>query len=564
MKTYFKHLLLFLCLYFAHLEGKCQAPINVNLVYDSISVCKENGFEATFIGTDTTRITIHYSLDFNGNLINSCDDNSGANHQQVVLIVDSSSVTYSNVIHDTINGTWTATFPFSGIDTCRLYYKILIDCSVIPDTSTATLELEQVWIDSLTSDTLSLNNNPILSLPVYKPFILAIIPAGFKSAYLETIPLQFLYKNTGNTEADIIFNFLPDTNEYCHQLPQDSLTYQIGLSGSRVSFIAQDDLPVLLNPGDTLIITQFVLDTSCVICDTTTCDCNRQVKMNWKCNNILANSGVFCDTCVRFIESNYRIISADSTKLVSRRNLPTGVNFYDNTCMNDTNGVQWEYVVRHESGEALDSVIIDLSFNKFENYNQLTLIPNSSVNYSVYCQQCTITEFSESRDSVLCTSLVPDAVKFKKYIVRKFMENDSIVFRFITMNCAEYDTALINTFKSFNQWRFGASGRSICGNVYGDKDPVNLSLYGADAEKDLDQKIVHFPDITDMSIPSGQTFGDSSLFNIECKGIGTSVFDLQLFGYNTQQLDAFNGWLSAKIHCEQGLRVSEPDQDVYF
>jgi hypothetical protein len=60
MKTYFKHLLLFLCLYFAHLEGKCQAPINVNLVYDSISVCKENGFEATFIGTDTTRITIHY------------------------------------------------------------------------------------------------------------------------------------------------------------------------------------------------------------------------------------------------------------------------------------------------------------------------------------------------------------------------------------------------------------------------------------------------------------------------------------------------------------------------
>jgi hypothetical protein len=360
MKTLFKHLLVFVCLLFLQTEGKCQSGINVNLVYDSISVCKENGFEATFIGTDTTRITIHYSLDFNGNLINSCDDNSGANHQQVVLIVDSSSFAYSNVIHDTINGTWTATFPFSGNDTCRLYYKILIDCSVIPDTSTATLELEQVWIDSLTSDTLSLNNNPILSLPVYKPYILAIIPAGFKAAYLETIPLQFLYKNTGNTEADIIFNFLPDTNEYCHQLPQDSLTYQIGLSGIRVPFIAQNDLTVLLDPGDTLIITQFVLNTSCVICDTTTCDCNRQVKMNWKCNNVLANSGVFCDTCVNFIESNYRIISADSTKLVSRRNLPSDVNFYDNTCLNDTNGVQWEYVVLNEKGETLDSVIIDI------------------------------------------------------------------------------------------------------------------------------------------------------------------------------------------------------------
>jgi hypothetical protein len=401
-------------------------------------------------------------------------------------------------------------------------------------------------------------------LPVYKPFLLDISPTGFKAAYLETIPLRFLYKNTGNAEADIIVNFLPDTNEYCHQLPQDSLTYQIGLQGARISFIAQSDLFVFLDPGDTLIITQFVLNTSCVICDTTTCDCDRQVKMNWKCNNVLANSGVFCDTCVNFIESNYGIISADSTKLVSRRNLPTGVNFYDNTCMNDTNGVQWEYVVRHEGGETLDSVIIDLSYNKFENFNQLTLIPNSSVNHSVYCQQCTITEFSESRDSVLCTSLVPDAVKFKKYIVRKFMENDSIVFRFKTMNCAEHDATLINTFKSFNQWRFRASGRSICGNFYGDKDPINLSLYGAGNEKDLDQKIVHFPNVTDMNIPSGQTFGDSSLFNIECKGIGTSVFDLQLFGYNTQQLDAFNGWLSAKIHCEKGLRVSEPDKDVYF
>jgi hypothetical protein len=93
-----------------------------------------------------------------------------------------------------------------------LHYEILIDCSVIPDSSTATLELEQVWTDSLSSDTLSLNNNPVLSLPVYKPFILDLSPKGFKAAYLETIPLRFLYKNTGNAEADIIVNFLPDTN----------------------------------------------------------------------------------------------------------------------------------------------------------------------------------------------------------------------------------------------------------------------------------------------------------------------------------------------------------------
>jgi hypothetical protein len=445
-----------------------------------------------------------------------------------------------------------------------LYYKILIDCSVIPDTSTATLELEQVWIDSLTSDTLSLNNNPILSLPVYKPYILAIIPAGFKAAYLETIPLQFLYKNTGNTEADIIFNFLPDTNEYCHQLPQDSLTYQIGLSGIRVPFIAQNDLTVLLDPGDTLIITQFVLNTSCVICDTTTCDCNRQVKMNWKCNNVLANSGVFCDTCVNFIESNYGIISADSTKLVSRRNLPSDVNFYDNTCLNDTNGVQWEYVVLNEKGETLDSVIISLEYNPDELISQLTLIPNSSVSFTPYCNQCTISEITVLRDSALCTNLVPDALKSRQFIIRRFMENDSIVFRFRTMNCGENDTALINQAKFFNHWSFGASGRSICGNVSGDLTPPKISLYSGSGDGNLNQVIVHFPNVTDMSIPPGETFGDSTIFNIDCNEIVSSVNDLQIFGYNTQQLTAFNGWLSAKIHCEQGLRVSEPEKDVYF
>jgi hypothetical protein len=144
------------------------------------------------------------------------------------------------------------------------------------------------------------------------------------------------------------------------------------------------------------------------------------------------------------------------------------------------------------------------------------------------------------------------------------MENDSIVFRFRTMNCGENDTALINQAKFFNHWSFGASGRSICGNVSGDLTPPKISLYSGSGDGNLNQVIVHFPNVTDMSIPPGETFGDSTIFNIDCNEIGSSVNDLQIFGYNTQQLTAFNGWLSAKIHCEQGLRVSEPEKDVYF
>jgi hypothetical protein len=56
-------------------------------------------------------------------------------------------------------------------------------------------------------------------------------------------------------------------------------------------------------------------------------------------------------------------------------------------------------------------------------------------------------------------------------------------------------------------------------------------------EKDLDQKIVHFPNVTDMSIPSGETFGDSTYSILNAKKLSASVNDLQLFGYNTQQLD---------------------------
>ncbi|MEN9638642.1 MAG: hypothetical protein RLZZ262_510, partial [Bacteroidota bacterium] len=553
----------------SHYEGQAQTTIPVNVQFDTITVCKENLFTATFAGSGSMQIAINYGIDFNGNPFNSCVGNSVNVHPQVLLMIDSSTVPFTGESLDTVNGIWSATFQFSNPDTCVLIYKLFVDCSVIPNTSStsSTIDLVQSWTDTA-GDTFLLNSNNSLSLPVFKPFLIQLNSiTSFEAGYLDTIPLQFYYKNTGFSTVDLFFNFLPDTNEYCHQLPQTGLFYQIGVNGTPMPFNILTDVPAQLDRFDTLIITQYVVDTSCVRCNNISCNCSRSAELTWKCNNTLTASGVFCDSCVSVLVADYTITSSEPTTLISYRNLPVGVNFYDNTCMNDTAGVQWEYVVKNVSGEALDSLIIDLSYFEKEQYNYLTLIPASSISYTISCVQCTVDTISELRDTVLCQTIIPNTIKMHRFIVRRFMENDSMVVSFRTFNCAEDDTAhLLNKEKYFNHWGIKASGRSICGDVSGDKAPKKISIYASNSGSDLHQQIVHLPNVTDLNIPAGLIFGDSSLFDIDCKGItaNNNLWDLQLFGYNPQQPTAFNGWLRAAIHCEQGLRVSQPDKDVYF
>jgi hypothetical protein len=569
MKKLIQTLSILLFALISHYEGQAHTTIPVNVQFDTITVCKENLFTATFAGSGSMQIAINYGIDFNGNPFNSCVGNSVNVHPQVLLMIDSSTVPFTGESLDTVNGIWSATFQFSNPDTCVLIYKLFVDCSVIPNTSStsSTIDLVQSWTDTA-GDTFLLNSNNSLSLPVFKPFLIQLNSiTSFEAGYLDTIPLQFYYKNTGFSTVDLYFNFLPDTNEYCHQLPQTGLFYQIGLNGTPMPFNILTDVPAQLDRFDTLIITQYVVDTSCVRCNNISCNCSRSAELTWKCNNTLTASGVFCDSCVSVLVADYTITSSEPTTLISYRNLPVGVNFYDNTCMNDTAGVQWEYVVKNVSGEALDSLIIDLSYFEKEQYNYLTLIPASSISYTISCVQCTVDTISELRDTVLCQTIIPNTIKMHRFIVRRFMENDSMVVSFRTFNCAEDDTAhLLNKEKYFNHWGIKASGRSICGDVSGDKAPKKISIYASNSGSDLHQQIVHLPNVTDLNIPAGLIFGDSSLFDIDCKGItaNNNLWDLQLFGYNPQQPTAFNGWLRAAIHCEQGLRVSQPDKDVYF
>jgi hypothetical protein len=569
MKKLIQTLSILLFALMSHYEGQAQTTIPVNVQFDTITVCKENLFTATFAGSGSMQIAINYGIDFNGNPFNSCVGNSVNVHPQVLLMIDSSTVPFTGESLDTVNGIWSATFQFSNPDTCVLIYKLFVDCSVIPNTSStsSTIDLVQSWTDTA-GDTFLLNSNNSLSLPVFKPFLIQLNSiTSFEAGYLDTIPLQFYYKNTGFSTVDLFFNFLPDTNEYCHQLPQTGLFYQIGVNGTPMPFNILTDVPAQLDRFDTLIITQYVVDTSCVRCNNISCNCSRSAELTWKCNNTLTASGVFCDSCVSVLVADYTITSSEPTTLISYRNLPVGVNFYDNTCMNDTAGVQWEYVVKNVSGEALDSLIIDLSYFEKEQYNYLTLIPASSISYTISCVQCTVDTISELRDTVLCQTIIPNTIKMHRFIVRRFMENDSMVVSFRTFNCAEDDTAhLLNKEKYFNHWGIKASGRSICGDVSGDKAPKKISIYASNSGSDLHQQIVHLPNVTDLNIPAGLIFGDSSLFDIDCKGItaNNNLWDLQLFGYNPQQPTTFNGWLRAAIHCEQGLRVSQPDKDVYF
>ena len=201
------------------------------------------------------------------------------------FVLDSSSLPVTDQVLDTNTGKWTATITGTGL--CTLYYHIYIDCSVIPNGTSATLNFSQVWTDSL-SHIYTFNGNPdtSASVVVQKPYLLDIGSSSFSANYLDTLSLTFMYKNTNTGKANILVRFFPDSSNYCSSLPPIGLFYRIGINGTLNTYVAGAEIPITLRSSDTLIFEELVIDSLCIYCDTvcTNGTCQREANFKWKCN----------------------------------------------------------------------------------------------------------------------------------------------------------------------------------------------------------------------------------------------------------------------------------------
>lgn len=554
-------------LFNAHVSAQ-TIPVSITEP-NSLGACTDNLFKAAFNLTQERRITIALTLNFNGPTVNSCQ--SAGNPPQVLFVLDSSTVQVTNIDVDTAFGTWTATID-SGF--CELFYHVYIDCSVIPEGSgsSTTLNFFQTWTDSLLA-VYNLDSSGASSVPisVLKPYLYQIPVTGFTANYLDTVRMNFMYKNTNSDTANILFRFYPDSSDYCGALPMLALNYKIGKNGTPFPYVPGDAATTVLPSGDTLIFEQLSFDTLCIYCDTvcTNDSCTRSAILKWHCNIPPATDSLFCTDCLSEYVNTYNVVNASVHNVrVDRLDPDPQTAFYDHSCLNDTTVLFWRYSITNNGMAALDSLKISLNYFDTESFGHLTLIPGSSLSVSSNCSGCQITTDTTHRDIVLCTRLVPDALFNASTVVTAFSPKDTVWISFTTVRCGEEDDqALLNVPKYFNHWKLKVLGKTICGeSVNVSPDTVNNVSYSNpyNSLHDLDLKLQFLPTVTDLSVPKDSVFGDTSLFNITCREIVNSKYDYQLFGSNSSEEFKLSGWLKAVVHCEQGLVIRDRENQVYF
>jgi hypothetical protein len=202
--------------------------------------------------------------------------------------------------------------------------------------------------------------------------------------------------------------------------------------------------------------------------------------------------------------------------------------------------------------------------------NFLTLIPQASVQITQNCLSCNVDTLTTNQAGFsLCQNLVPYPLLNAFARVHDFQKGDTLFISFNTMRCAETDNAsLLNVPKSMNQWTFDISTRTVCNDV-SSNPPYVLSRELYLGYPNINQQLEFYPSVSVLLGDVFPNYGDSSNFIIDTKGFIRKDFsDYQIFGCNTLQVDSGlcnpQGLIRTKINVEQGMRIMNPDSQVYF
>lgn len=453
-------------------------------------------------------------------------------------------------------------------DSITIQYHVFIDCALVPpinDNSVPVIALQQIFTDTTSGGVnYSVNggSSSYFSQSIVMPIISDASIHYYTSGYLDTLKILNYYVNNGTGKAPIIFNFVPDSGNYCNKLKPLSLQYR--KTGTLFqTYTAGVDSPIVLNKYDSLVFQRTVIDTTCLD------SCSAGIaQFKWRCNNPKA-SNVFCTECRQVYNTSYEVHKALSYIKVERLQPSLSDAMWDTTCINGSQ-VHWVFRVTNPSNyDALDSVFIKIKqTNDYPEY--LSLMPKNSLTIdSSKCIGCTISSNYSTRLNSLCSSIYsPNNLILEANIKAKtFLKTDTLIVSFNTFKCIqEVDSLLLNKRKFFTQWQFLTSAKNICNEPSAKIDITGLtgsaiSSYGLNnTVADVEQNLFFIPTTSDLSVPPDSTFGDSATFNIELKGLMNQAYDYQLLGCKTQFTDSctLQGYLRATVHCEDGLRMEFP------
>jgi uncharacterized repeat protein (TIGR01451 family) len=523
---------------------------------DTLGACMPNVFVAK-VKSNGAKLTIAQHINMGTNTVSCIDTGVYVIADSIVCI--SGSVT--SPIFDTITKKWSATI--NSADTVTIYYRVNISCGIIPSVGTNinNIKLEQTFTDANNSFTYTIapSASNMLSTDIAVPLIIDRSPATpWNASYLDTLDVFYYYANGGNANARINFTFNEDTSHYCSNLQQLSLAYKNG-SGNFVNYTSGTPLSTTLDANDTLI---FRSRNKVIGCPNTACP-NANVVFTWNCNIPAPAANHFCTSCRGSGSTPYYLNPLNSPQIHFTRTLPATLPDY--SCMNNA-FVTWRYVVTNNGVGAMDTATISFGNTAFTTAEYLSLIDTASLTVTpIGCSNCNLKITKYVNSNALCTGAVNTALSRATIQLTDFKKTDTLIIQFTTYRCVEDNIVLLNTDKYYNRWAFGVTGNTICGNnangAFGTW-PYNQGQIDRNAganKADVVQELIFVPQVSDLSVPPGQSYGDSVKMEIEMKGIMGEPFDYTLLNCpNGSNGCNMQGWVRAMVHCDQNLIVPTP------
>ncbi len=239
--------------------------------------------------------------------------------------------------------------------------------------------------------------------------------------------MVFPYINSGQAPANMRFAFTVDSTLYCHQVHSISLAYKVGYAAVWDTLFSGLSTPAFIPEKDTLFIRWQVVADSCLNCNPCGVICVKTVSFQWQCNNAVSE---FCSSCNGSALTSYSIEDCANEIIKMVRTLPAIDNAkFDNSCLNDSAGVDWEFYFTNIGTGAFDSLFVNIG-ERGDLLNNLTLMPLSSFTSTVKCNGCILTDSNTMRTAALCSTLVPDPIHQVAVVVKNFHAGDTLFLRF--------------------------------------------------------------------------------------------------------------------------------------
>ncbi len=598
----------------------CSAPC-------TISACSDNNsysYTLTQIGVSSAfNVTISFAvMDGVNPWIPKCSGTcEAASDPHVILydlILDGNPIPQGNIT----NANGSATFNISDFATdIAISFKLKLDCA-IADNQNQQMNLKETWSTDLNYPV----SNNVLDKVIDYPVVTAITqsPVTFTSSYLNNLTLEFEYKIVSSAASAIYVSleFLNPDLVTCMQ--NQTIINSYNITGVNNGNDFDDTQPELLQSIEVLpnvdcyIMIRQTVDgvTSCL--DNCT---NKSARLKWYCSNA---DPTFCTQCKIYnitgnsCSINYNLNNPAYTGLTLTRLLPTPSTTITDKSRNDVScpgeELEWEYVIENVSSEKFQSVEIGIADGLPFDFNsgvpngpaawnesapaigQLTIIYESSFSYEFegngqpsqirhddYGINHTDYHYDVSYNtSPSCPPNGNDqAINSYRIVVSDLLPGQKVHFRFKTYRCCSQDEDLYNLFKIFNNWYFQAKVRTECGNFFvaeptSSQPPTlngtgNYPGYISDeggvnpnpSTTSCNLRLEFAPTVSDMTGPGpNDPPAIPTPFFVETKGFIRNQADM--LGITQDNLNTMHGILRVKIHCPQGLKVTDINSQVYF